>query len=466
MMKSQRRRRVLRGMMVVAAVASTGLVAAGVGSRGWLAVPVSAAPSSPASAASPAPTAAPVAAATNTLAVAGRANANVSLASVGTTVAATWSAALPDGTTDVFAAVSRDGGVTFGAPVRVNQKPGDARVNGEQPARVTLAARGSGAPAITVIWTSKAQTGTVLQTSTSTDGGKTFTPSALVPGTDVAGNRGWEAIGADASGAVHAVWLDHRRMAAPDASKAAAAHKHGEGGGATMAAKPDGVAMAQQSDLYFDTITDAAAPRAITPGVCYCCKTAIAFGKPGQIFLAWRHVYPGNFRDMAFALSNDGGRTFSSPIRVSQDNWMLEGCPDDGPAMKVDAAGRIHITWPAVVSEKGTQTKAIFYAMSTDGKAFQPRVRIPTEGQANHPQLVLGANGALRLAWDEAASGSRRIVTGAGQIDASGKVAFTRTALEGEVGVYPVLAATSAGTVVAWTTGAPDASTIKLVRLP
>ena len=26
--------------------------------------------------------------------------------------------------------------------------------------------------------------------------------------------KGWEAIGADASGGVHAVWLDHRRMAA------------------------------------------------------------------------------------------------------------------------------------------------------------------------------------------------------------------------------------------------------------
>ena len=401
----------------------------------------------------------PAATAVQTLAVGGRANANVSLASEGKTVVATWSAALPDGTTDLFAAVSRDGGAAFGAPVRVNQTPGAVRVNGEQPPRVTLVPRGTAVPAIVVIWTARAASGTVLLTARSEDGGRTFGPSTLVPGTDAAGNRGWEAIGTDPAGGVHAVWLDHRRMAAPDATKTAATHRHGEGSSAG-----DGVAMAQLSDLYFDTLTDAAAPKAVTPGVCYCCKTAVAFGKPKQLFLAWRHVYPGNFRDMAFAASSDGGRTFGSPVRVSQDNWMLEGCPDDGPALKVDGRGRIHIAWPAVVAEKGTQgtqTKALFYAMSSDGRAFQPRVRIPTEGQANHPQLALASDGTLQLAWDEAGGGTRRIVTGSGVVDATGHATFTRTPLAGETGVYPVIVATPGGALVAWTSGAPDSSVIR-----
>ena len=254
--------------------------------------------------------------AATTLAVAGRANANVSLVADGSFVAAVWSGSTAEGMTDIFTSVSRDGGLTFGAPTRVNSTPGDARVNGEQPPRVTLAARAGQVPQIVAIWTSKSSGGTALRTARSNDGGKTFSPSSLVTGTDAAGNRGWEAIGADRQGVVHAVWLDHRRMAAPDASTTAAAHRHGahaEGGGAPKAmAKPDGVAMAQQSDLYFDTLGDDTAPRALTPGVCYCCKTAIAFGANHEIYLAWRHVYPGNFRDMAFTLSRDGGRSFAA----------------------------------------------------------------------------------------------------------------------------------------------------------
>jgi hypothetical protein len=404
-----------------------------------------------------------------TLAVAGRANANVSLVAAGPFVAAVWSAATADGSTDIFAAVSRDGGVSFGAPVRVNSTAGDARVNGEQPPRVTLGGRAGTVARIAVIWTARRPAGTTLLTAHSTDGGATFSPSSPVTEPDVAGNRGWETIGADPKGAVHAVWLDHRRMAPPDASKTAAAHQHGahaEGGGRSQATvKPDGVAMAQQSDLYFDTIGDATPPRALAPGVCYCCKTALAFGAGGEIYLAWRHVYPGNFRDMAFTLSTDGGRTFAAPMRVSQDNWMLEGCPDDGPAMKVDPRGRIHIVWPAVIGEGTNQVKALFHAVSNDGRAFSTRTRIPTAGQANHPQLDVAPNGSLMLAWDESGNGSRKIVYGRAEVDNGGRARFTRTELNGTLGVYPMIAAVPTGAMIAWTSGAPDASVIKLSRV-
>ena len=45
------------------------------------------------------------------------------------------------------------------------------------------------------------------------------------------------------------------------------------------------------------------APQGVTGGVCYCCKTAIAAGPADTLYLAWRHVYPGNMRDMAFTVS-------------------------------------------------------------------------------------------------------------------------------------------------------------------
>ena len=44
----------------------------------------------------------------------------------------------PRPSTDVYAAFSRDGGASFGAPARVNDVDGDARVSGEQAPRVAL----------------------------------------------------------------------------------------------------------------------------------------------------------------------------------------------------------------------------------------------------------------------------------------------------------------------------------------
>jgi hypothetical protein len=169
---------------------------------------------------------------------------------------------------------------------------------------------------------------------------------------------------------------------------------------------------------------------------------------------------------MAFTLSRDGGRTFAPPLRVSHDNWMLEGCPDDGPAMKTDRKGRIHMVWPSVIGEGNAQVKALFHAVSSDGRLFSPRTRIPTDGQANHPQLDVSADGSLTVVWDESGGGARRIVYGRGVVDNSGRTVFTRAALDGRLGVYPTIVTLPTGAMMAWTSGAPDASTIKLSRVP
>ena len=81
--------------------------------------------------------------------VAGRANANASIASSGSFVGVAWAARTKDGITDVYVATSRDDGRAFGPPVRVNQVPGDASASGEQPPRIVLS-RESGTPAIVV----------------------------------------------------------------------------------------------------------------------------------------------------------------------------------------------------------------------------------------------------------------------------------------------------------------------------
>ena len=399
-----------------------------------------------------------------TLAVSGRSNSTPSIAADGSIVVIAWGASTPAGATDVYTAVSRDGGRIFGSPVRVNDVDGDARLNGEQPPRVAV--RGT---TVTVVWTTKAAAGTRLVQSRSTDGGLTYSKATMVPGADAAGNRGWENAVADRSGRVYAVWLDHRELAQQDGAVAASHHQHGGAAAprADAGSKPDGVAMAQRSKLYVASLDGAIAPRPLTGGVCYCCKTALATAADGSVFAAWRHVYPGNIRDIAFTSSRDGGRTFSAPLRVSEDQWVLEGCPDDGPAMAVDAKNRVHIVWPTLITEKNADepTIALFYAMSSDGRRFTPRKRLPTEGMPHHPQIAIGPDGSLTIAWDEGANGKRRAAIAQTSADAAAASPMIRT-LVGDAAVYPVVAATAGATVVAWTSGASTASTIQVRRVP
>jgi hypothetical protein len=397
-----------------------------------------------------------------TLAVTGRASGNVSIAARGTFVAAVWSASASSGDTDIYVATSRDSGRSFSGPVRVNSTPNEARVNREQPPRVALKDRPGQLPQIAVVWTAKGTAGTRILTASSTDGGQTFSKSAVVPGTDAPGNRGWEAIGLGPGGGFFSVWLDHRQLSPPQDSQAAGQHQHESG--ANMPAAMGAPKDAQLSQLYVAPLDGSIAPQAVTGGVCYCCKTAIAAGSGTALYLAWRHVYPGNMRDIAFTVSRDGGKTFASPVRVSEDKWQIDGCPEDGPSMAVDPRGTVHIVWPTVVTEGGGPVKALFHSMTRDGKAFTPRERIPTEGQAaNHPQVSIDAAGTLAVTWDEAASGVRRLASAVGHLDSTGRIRFARQASTGETGVYPVLASVGAGSWVrAWTAGSPDSSAIKV----
>jgi hypothetical protein len=392
-----------------------------------------------------------------TLAVTGRSNANVSLAASGAFVVGVWSASVPSGVTDIFSAVSRDRGDTFSPPIRVNSTVGQASVNGEQPPRVTLVGRPGTTPAIVVVWTAKSANGTSLLTARSDDGGRTFGRSLPVPGSEAAGNRGWEGISADSRGRVGVVWLDHRALAKQGESMASMHHATSHDAAAPSSPKLDGVAMAQQSKLYFAAIGDSGSVREISGGVCYCCKTAIAPGPANSIFLAWRHVYPGNLRDIAFTVSRDGGKTFASPIRVSEDKWQLEGCPDDGPAMVVDGQGATHIVWPTNIG--------LFYATSRDGKRFEPRVRIATQGLAHHPQLALASNGSLALTWDELAGGMRRIAFARKGATTDGRVTFSREILSAaEPSIYPMVVSAGDRFLTGWTSGSPATSVIRIDR--
>ena len=402
------------------------------------------------------------------VAVKERSNSFASLAASGRFAVVAWGASTADGAADVYVAASHDAGRAFGVPARVNRVAGEARLSGEQPPRVTLVPRSAADPAIVVVWTATSAAGTGLVSARSDDGGKSFAAAIPVPGSDGSGNRGWESISTIPDGSVAALWLDHREASSGGSGTSTHAHTEHQHP-ASGSEKTDGVARAQLSKLMFAKVGAAESARSLTGGVCYCCKTAMVTDAAGGIYAAWRHVYEGNVRDVAFTRSVDQGRTFAPPVRVSNDNWVLDGCPENGPAMTLDQANRIHIVWPTLIpgaTPASEPTLALFHAMSSDGRRFSTRQRITTEGVPRHPQIVSGRRGELIIAWDEQARGTRRVAVARGTIDSGGRARFVRQSIDDSMRAeYPVLAAVSDGMLVAWTSGPAGRTTLRVRRL-
>jgi hypothetical protein len=426
-----------------------------------------------------------------TLAVAGRSNAHVSIAARDALVVAAWGASR-DGAADVYAAVSRDGGRSFGAPVRVNATPGEAAIGGERAPRVAIAARDAG-PAIAVLWTAKTpaagatagtpKPGPVIRLAESIDTGRTFAAPVDLSGRNVPGIRGWAALAAGADGAWYTAWLDGRAEAAKQAAPgpvsatagatappasgalppAAGAHHHH--GGST--------AGGPLQEVYYRVVGGAAAQGGEAlgaTGVCFCCKTAIlgpgavAAGRRGarDMVLAWRHIFPGSERDIAMSVLDPATARPGRMIRVSQDQWRIQACPDDGPGLAASGTGTIHVVWPTLAEKPAPDAgpeKAIYHARTADGRTFTPRRRLDRPGSgAAHPVVAAlpSGSGAVAL-WDEVAGGVRRIVAQPIREPAEPRVLGP--------GTYPAVAALGDGFVAAWTAGSGDAAVIRVQRL-
>ena len=395
-----------------------------------------------------------------TLGVPAAVNATPSLAVDGRTVAAVWTVS-KEGAANVYLAMSTDAGATFSEPRRVNDTDGDATANNEQPPRVAMSRSGSNR-IVTVVW-SKRNEGPqrtrrdVIRLARSADGGRTFAPAAFAHDSALSGARGWESLTVDPDGRIHAVWLDgrdaERKMA--EAAHSGMAHK----------GQPP-------QDIYHGTFgaDGRSVESVIATGVCFCCKTAVAIDARGVVYAAWRHIFPGSMRDIAFARSTDGGRRFDALVRVSEDKWELNGCPEDGPTLAVDQTGTIHIAWATLVNE-GEPQKALFYATSKDGRTFSPRVRlrVPAESTPGHPQLALTPDGGAAIAWDEVVAGVRRVSFT--KVSRTGTFEPVQTLSGDESAANPVIVRSESNTIVAWTSratsakSAADPSVIKVRRV-
>ena len=293
---------------------------------------------------------------------------------------------------DVMLARFSTDGVMQGAPVLVNRQQGVATAwRGDQPS-LSVAEDGS----VYVLWTQRVeaggQHGTDLYLSVSNDRGQSFASEVKINDDKVPGAHGMHSLAVAKDGRVYVSWLDERHVHKPKPST-----------------KGEGHHMESNRDLFIAYSTDGgrtfSANRRVASEACPCCKTALAVSSDGTLYAGWRQVLPGNFRHIAVASSTDGGTTFTSPKIVSDDKWMLQGCPVSGPSLSVEPSGNLRVLWYAAGEASAT---GLYVSESTDkGQTFAPRQLLAQETVKGTPALASGDDRAIAL-WQAAEVGETK----------------------------------------------------------
>ncbi|HEX2639066.1 MAG TPA: sialidase family protein [Pyrinomonadaceae bacterium] len=308
----------------------------------------------------------------------------------------------PDKSADVFLRKFDADLKSEGGRVRVNPTQGEARAWAGDPPTIKIGPNGD----VYVGWTSRSEegAGTILWLSVSRDGGASFEPPAKVNDDTLPASHGMHSLAVDGRNRVYMAWLDERNLKPEHAvgeSRMDAVptngyyvipadhkqHLSGNSGEAERQTEPN-------SEVFFAISDDGgrtfSANQRIASDVCPCCKTALAIGPDDRIYAAWRQVVGDNFRHIAIASSIDGGGSFGPAVIVSDDQWQIAACPVSGPVLSTDTSG-LSVYWytAGLAGQPGIYTTRSANA----GKTFSTRQLISSETASGTPALILGQSG-------------------------------------------------------------------------
>lgn len=166
-----------------------------------------------------------------------------------------------------------------------------------------------------------------------------------------------------------------------------------------------------------DTVVDADA--------CTCCPTAAVRTTSGLVAAYRDHTGP--VRDISVVRNVDG--RWSSPARVHVDNWTINACPTNGPALAA-AGRRVAITWFTAAND----VPRVRLAFSADsGVTFGSPLQLDGGNPVGWTGVVMLDDGSAVVSWLEA--------TGKGE----GEIRLRRATTDGRIGPSITIAPAKAG---------------------
>jgi hypothetical protein len=278
-------------------------------------------------------------------------------------------------------------------------------------------------------WLQKSGAGTYaydVRLSHSSDDGRTWTAPVTPHSDGTQTEHGFASLVQMPGAGLGLVWLDGR------ATKSGAGHgAHGAG------------AMTLRFGA-FDRQWKQTAEMPVDDRVCDCCPTAAAVTADGPI-VVYRDRSDDEARDISVSRLIDG--VWSEPVPVHRDNWRIQACPVNGPA--IDARGRdVVVAWFSAV---GDQPKA-FVAFSTDaGRSFGPPVRLDAGITLGRVDVALLPDGSAVAGYIEQEGQRSHFRIRRVRVDGAADAPITVAGLEsGRASGYPRIAVNGSELTAAW----------------
>jgi hypothetical protein len=316
---------------------------------------------------------------------------------------------------------STDLGASFSAPVVIEPRRQRLRVDPEGAPQIAIDASGT----IYVAWNADARRAQQTFVVTSRDNGRTFSAplSPEVPGPSTG--------------------LQLRPLL----------FAHGDGADLYLL-RPE-AADASHGLLYRSVLKpDMTAPLATTRiagSTCECCRLDAALDTDGSVVVLSRMVLDDGVRDFGIVRVSPAGEA-SPVVRVTDDDWRIDACPEHGAALAIAPDGRYHLAW----FTQGQKRQGLFYASSPDrGATWSAPLRIGSESALAGHADVLALGDRVVLAWQQF-DGTRTSILAMSSADhgrtwsAPGELATGTGAAD-----YPRLIANGTGAFVSWSAG-PD----------
>jgi hypothetical protein len=77
---------------------------------------------------------------------------------------------------------------------------------------------------------------------------------------------------------------------------------------------------------------------------CECCRIDALADVKGNVDVIYRDLNDKGERDMGYLHSSDFGKTYSEPVPLYEDHWLVNACPHAGPSLARGAKG-LEATW-------------------------------------------------------------------------------------------------------------------------
>lgn len=212
----------------------------------------------------------------------------------------------------------------------------------------------------------------------------------------------------------------------------------------------------------FDTAWKQTAEMPIDLRVCECCSTAAVVTSEG-VLAAYRNRSDDEIRDI-YASRFAQGR-WSEPAVVHADNWRIQACPINGPALSARGAN-VAIAWFTVKQDQGHA----YAAFSRDGgRSFGQPIRLDDSASLGRVDVEMLPDGSAFATWIEFADGRSRFRARRVATDGARSAPVTLAGVAGgRASGSPRVARHGDELVFAWPEGSGDALQVRtaVVRLP